>query len=103
MDESCISDNIHYFPTNDNTSLTLEEGEESMYDESIPLCLFYACAEGGDTSLFSFSVFETRGGLGFDESSGDLNRVVEVGGDYVFLLGGGDTGLFDFLFMDLAR
>jgi hypothetical protein len=47
--------------------------------------------------LFSLSVFKSRGGLGFDERSRDLNRVVEVGGDYVFLLGGGGTGLFDFL------
>jgi hypothetical protein len=102
MNESSVPNDIHYFPTNDNTSLTLEEGEESMYDKSIPLCLFYACAESGDTSLFSFSVFKSWGGLGFDESSGDLNRVVEVGGDYVFLLGSGGAGLFDLLFTGLA-
>jgi len=40
--------------------------------------------------------------LGFNESSRDLNRNVEVGGDYIFLLGGGGTGLFNLLFMDLA-
>jgi hypothetical protein len=68
-----------------------------MYDESVPLCLFYACAEGGDTSLFSFPVFKSWGGLGSDERSRDLNRVVEIGGDYVFLLGGGGTSLLDLL------
>jgi hypothetical protein len=73
-----------------------------MYDESIPLCLFYACAEGGDTSLFSFPVFKSWGGLGSDERSRDLNRVVEIGGDYVFLLGGGGTSLLDLLFTGLA-
>ena len=40
--------------------------------------------------------------MGFNESSRDLNRNVEVGGDYIFLLGGGGTGLFDLLFTNLA-
>ena len=40
--------------------------------------------------------------MGFDESSRNLNRVVEVGGDYIFLLGGGGTSLFDLLFTNLA-
>jgi hypothetical protein len=74
-----------------------------MNRKSIPLSLLDIGAESRDSTLRAVAVFESWGRLRLGERCRDLNGLVEVGGDDVFLLGGGTTAMFDLLLMDSAQ
>jgi len=89
MNKSSIPNNIHHFAIDDYTSLTLQERHESMDDESIPLCFFNTGTKGRNTTGRAITVFEPGSCGGFGECCRDLDSVVEVGGDDVFLFSSG--------------
>jgi len=68
-----------------------------MYSKSIPLGFFGRDSKSRDTALFASTVFESRGGRGFGKCSRDLDSVVQVGSDDVFLLGLGGSNLLALL------
>jgi hypothetical protein len=68
-----------------------------MHDESIPFSIFGTSSKSRNTTLFTLTVFEPRGRRGFGECSRDLDAVVEVGSDDVFLFSLGGSSLLDLL------
>lgn len=68
-----------------------------MDDKSIPLSIFGTSSKGRNTTLFTLTVFEPRGRRGFSECSRDMDTVVEVGSDDVFLFSLGGSSLLDLL------
>lgn len=89
MNKSSVPDNIHHFAIDDYTSLTLQKRHESMNDESVSFRFFNPGTESRNTTGRAITIFEPRGRRGFDECCRDLDSVVEVGGDDVFLFSSG--------------